>query len=67
MEWISVKDRLPDRNGWYLVCVWEWVTISWFDTNGKDHAWGDFATCEASTELVSHWMPLPEPPKEDAE
>lgn len=55
-EWISVNERLPAISGWYLVatkypdCDNCHVVRSWFD--------GDF-----KRRNVTHWMPLPEPPK----
>lgn len=64
-EWISVKDRLPEA-GKILVTDGETVTIS----NG---AWL-YRSLEGKTRVpanygagltVTHWMPLPEPPKEE--
>lgn len=64
-EWVSVKDRLPEA-GKILVTDGETVTIS----NG---AWL-YRSLEGKTRVpanygagltVTHWMPLPEPPKED--
>ena len=64
MEWISVKDRLPDINKQVLV----------YDANSKGLAsaiihlvngkvcfmgYGD----DLATD-ITHWMPLPKPPKE---
>lgn len=65
MEWISVKDRLPDEKGYYLVC-WVWAEgTEWEEKNidkvyfrGKNH-WAK------DEKLIHYWMPLPEPPKED--
>jgi hypothetical protein len=63
MEWISVKDRLPDdRSEMYL--VWYTKTNSWefafIEHDGEwdlpDQGWGGAN--------VTHWMPLPEPPKQ---
>lgn len=55
-EWISVRDRLPERNGRYLthcliegqslVCILHYSKIGGFNEG-----------------TVSHWMPLPEAPK----
>ena len=54
-EWISVDDRLPERNGRYLthckiegqslVCALFYCKIGGFNES-----------------TVTHWMPLPEPP-----
>ena len=73
MEWISVKDRLPEHDE-KVLCRYG------FEKEGKRHDMM-FTGCldyyahdlvphfqHASTGLfVTHWMPLPEPPKEDAE
>ena len=58
-NWINVKDRLPEEGKYVL--VWE--------SQG-------FAYCEKlicgiwniganNGAIITHWMPLPEPPKED--
>ena len=59
-EWISVNDRLPEKEGEYITytdkgeihfdcfCIYpNHGTKFWVGGNGK----------------VTHWMPLPEPPK----
>lgn len=57
-RWISVEDRFPDNDGWYLVYkfkqvrVAEWCESCWY--NERDLPIDDVA--------ISHWMPLPEPP-----
>ena len=75
MEWISVKDRLPSEHQridtfgvdgarlvdceFYDGCFWDLEQS--FDTD--DCGYG----CSFYTHLlegVTHWMPLPEPPKE---
>lgn len=56
--WISVDERLPDGNGRFLtvdkngdmmVCYWE-KRFGWFASVCNKNA-------------ITHWMPLPEPPK----
>ena len=77
VKWISVKDRLPDTDGYYL-CVWN-ETIDVFEfaknlykvdkysfTNKKGKS--GFYECDREWgfiehEDVTHWMPLPELPK----
>ena len=61
--WISVKDRLPDKAGSYLVIgksggatVTRWYMPSEFYPEG--HFGGN------STDYIRYWMPRPEPPKE---
>lgn len=67
MKWISVKDKLPEGAGNVLAyipdlhdynqggcSVMGWVQDHWRDTyKGREFA------------NVTHWMPLPEPPKEE--
>ena len=77
MEWISVNDRLPDTDGYYL-CVWyNFIEVFEFtkdlykvdkyvfpDFKGKS----GFYSCDREwgyiyEDGVTHWMPLPELPK----
>ena len=59
-EWISVEDRLPEKDGKYIVCTARGsVYCTRFKAYGKS---GNFQT-DINTH-ITHWMPLPEPPKE---
>lgn len=72
MEWISVKDRLPRDNTFALVCVSgkpkknisleNAYELAEFD---MDEGWILEMWPEWEGPKVTHWMPLPEPPKED--
>lgn len=74
-EWISVKDRLPEKDGWYLVFApgyWgnsqiyglDGLAYSNFKQNYKVH-WGiERGSGRGYPGIVTHWMPLPEPPME---
>lgn len=62
MDWISVKDKPhPDKNGFYR-CKGYWLK------SGKQHEESDipyFGEWDIVNNFVlTHWMPLPEPPKE---
>lgn len=60
-KWISVKERLPKNGGVYLCCLNSvFRTICYFDGEQWDDSEDAYAT-----HLVTHWMPLPNLPKED--
>ena len=72
-EWVSVKERLPDKHGEYIVCACdEGEPIDeriWGDTVVicADYYDGTFTWYEGNTEydisdIVTHWMPMPAPP-----
>ena len=57
-EWISVKDRLPEKDEIVIICTdenfiyaGELIGDTWFLDN------------DSWTATVTHWMPMPEPPK----
>lgn len=70
-EWISIKDRYPDpKDGWVIVSVIDchdktrdfprfafWDVDEWIDEDDNDFE------CQDSVR-VTHWMSLPDPPKE---
>lgn len=63
MKWISVKDKLPPLGQPVIVCRpyskdQLKVEQGFRDVNGW---WKVYGT---RTKTVTHWMPLPEPPKE---
>lgn len=69
-EWISVKERLPDKNDRVIACVIfygepvVWDGVRW---NGKEWQTETEAVYDYWTSImhpVTHWMPLPEPPEE---
>ena len=59
-DWISVKDELPIETDDYLVClpnghihIGYWMSGEFWSTGYYTSSWE-----------VTHWMPLPAPPKE---
>lgn len=72
--WISVNDRLPEEHAdehryefeqYLCATVWNDVRMVGFGTrigDDKQHFWSGTSIWD---DWVTHWMPLPEPPKED--
>ena len=63
-DWISVNDRLPE-NGRYVVCIAKRNPFSRFIpmvARIEKNGWVNPITEQYISE-VTHWMPLPEPPK----
>lgn len=76
-KWISVKERLPEKQDKYLVwcdvgCIspsFTHLTANWFATEsgGKwevDNEGVDGRDYDLLKIIVTHWQPLPEPPKD---
>lgn len=59
MEWISVKDRLPEVNE--LVIGYDGYSVQPVIKCRKKSEW-DYVN-SGSQVNVTHWMPLPSPPK----
>lgn len=66
-QWISVKDRLPEMYEWVLIDGPEVCKrIEPPSSNWKEqYAWETNHDSFYSPNDVTHWMPLPEPPKEE--
>ena len=66
-EWVSVEERLPDTAGEFLVvyhpCYGDKVTSE--IRVGIDSFRGKTAWAKRKYQRVTHWMPLPESPKEE--
>jgi hypothetical protein len=75
MEWIDVNDRMPDECDEVIICVtyskmhgdsnYPWIISGWHSTFSTTK-WlittlGEEEPIEVS---VSHWMPMPEAPKQ---
>ena len=74
-QWIPVSERLPEKSGLYITFGCTAVPVRWlhhFDKDvGKFGAWWDYEPDGTKhlryrfleAENITHWMPLPEPPK----
>ena len=60
-EWISVDDRLPEsgKEGVLIALRWGEVDIGWCE----DGRWSSEFINEYEEGEVTHWMPIPQPPK----
>ena len=67
--WISVKDRLPEKETEYICWFGDYplgafaMVCRWNKIKGAFWCYSD----NAKWAFVTHWMPLPEPPKEDTD
>lgn len=63
-KWISVKERLPEAGEDVIAYLGEGIfEICWML---KDGVW-ETRDSYLDTDAVTHWMPLPKPPKEEGE
>lgn len=81
LNWISVEDRLPDKNGKYIVYAQDensergaglWYRNIVVTATYYFGAWLWFEENEAHdeyeiNEIVTHWMPLPDSPRMEGE
>ena len=66
-KWFSVDERLPDERGNYLVVInYEKPEVheAVFSMNRNLPVWLDPVEEFEKYKFVTHWMPLPEPPKD---
>lgn len=67
-QWISCAERLPVRDGSYLICTDRGTVFTshfyraktFLDGHTRKASWS-----KRGVTSVTHWMPLPQPPKED--
>ena len=62
-QWISVDDRLPDEDGYYLCCIKSSLFPDRVYIDILECDKGSFEEGHIYTDTVTHWMPLPEPLK----
>ena len=73
-EWISVDERLPEEDGCYIVTacdegfscgdgIWYDTVVIEAEHYKGEWSWNENGTEYDITDLVTHWMPMPNPPK----
>lgn len=63
-DWISIKEKLPEYDKSVLICYSKQqdITIAWLAEDIECFEDDDYMYYMSE---VTHWMPLPEPPKEE--
>lgn len=69
--WVSVEERLPENEGWYLVCIngkiYSKEYTYFYDALTQERVYnnseGAGTFLHGHTLPVTHWMPLPNSPK----
>ena len=64
LKWIPVSEKLPEKNGWYLITVYGYehiVDMFWY--YHESNQWNGVSDLEK----VVAWMPLPAPYREEYE
>lgn len=62
--WVSVKDRLPEKEGAYIVFKTNITHLFVAIWNGKE--WNSFIN-HSTLKRITHWMPLPQKPKSESD
>ena len=62
--WVSVKNSLPEKEGAYIVFKTNITHLFVAIWNGKE--WNSFIN-HSALKRITHWMPLPQSPKEKSE
>lgn len=76
--WISVEDKLPDEDGEYIVYAQDESSLPnegiWYENvvvvayyRFDEWTWYEDDNDYDITDIVTHWMPLPEPPRMEGE
>jgi hypothetical protein len=65
-EWISVDDSLPDESAMYIICFDNKIVAEvgfYRCPEYENFNWHCPVTFDEIDDCITHWMPLPEPPK----
>lgn len=68
-RWIPVSERLPKQRAGQVLVVKQFNGEPYVDIgevlDGRAYCYSDDYCIRPSEHILTHWMPLPEPPKED--
>ena len=60
-NWVSCKDKMPEHQSVVLIYYHEGTDILQF----MDGDWFHYEEGNVTNRNITHWMPLPEPPKQE--
>lgn len=65
VRWIPVTERLPEDSGYYIVCAKDGARthVSFVQYQSRYRSW--LLNGARAYWRITHWMPLPEPPRDD--
>lgn len=65
MNWIKVEDKLPEGFGGLRIsnCVLTIDTSGYYEVLWYEHKYSAWMSREGQHKNITHWQPLPEPPK----
>lgn len=68
MKWINVKQKVPPAMETVILCVDGEVIVGWNETLDREEdvsycTWETWPESQLTGDGVTHWMPLPKPPK----
>ena len=63
-KWISVKERLPEDYEDVVIIMRDGAS-SWYRVAYREYGGWSFGGGRRVNDEVTHWMPIPQPPKEE--
>ena len=66
-RWISVKDKLPEKNDFVLVYDGSDMFVAWYENEGMSEGWHSYDVTYDGFPPIIAWRPLPKPYESEAE
>lgn len=60
-RWISVKDKLPEKNDFVLVYDGSDMFVAWYENEGMSEGWHSYDVTYDGFPPIIAWRPLPKP------
>ena len=66
-RWISVDDKLPEKNDFVLIYDGSDMFVAWYENEGMSEGWHSYDVTYDGFPPIIAWRPLPEPYDEESE